>query len=157
VLGYDSLQGLYVHIRGWNMENIRQVTFIRLRIVWKPSEVPSVLCLRLPAYLRAWLAHWICWYSTCPTGAGIAQSVQRLDAGWTAEVSELESRHCEIFHFSTASRPTLGPTQPPIQCVPGVKRPGHEADQLTPTSAEVKNTLIYTSTPPIRLHGIVLN
>jgi hypothetical protein len=54
--------------------------------------------------------------------------------------------------FSTSSRPVLGPTQPPIQWVPGalsqgVKRPGREADH-SPTSAEVKKTWVYTSTPP---------
>jgi hypothetical protein len=32
---------------------------------------------------------------------------------------------------------------------PGVKRPGREADHSSPISAEVKNTLIYTSTPHI--------
>jgi hypothetical protein len=40
---------------------------------------------------------------------------------------------------------------------PGVKRLGREADHSPPTSAEVKNTWMYTSTPPIRLHGVVLN
>jgi hypothetical protein len=40
---------------------------------------------------------------------------------------------------------------------PGVKRPGREADHSPPTSAEVKNVLSYTSTPPIRLHGLVLS
>jgi hypothetical protein len=30
--------------------------------------------------------------------------------------------------------------EPPILWVPGVKRPGHEADHSPPTSAEVKNT-----------------
>jgi hypothetical protein len=38
----------------------------------------------------------------------------------------------------------------------GVKRPGRDADHSPATSAEVKKTWIYTSTP-IRLHGIVLN
>jgi hypothetical protein len=38
---------------------------------------------------------------------------------------------------------TMGPTQPPIQWVPGdlslgVKRPGREADHSPPSSAEVK-------------------
>jgi hypothetical protein len=47
----------------------------------------------------------------------------------------------------------LGPTLPPIQWVPGdlspgVNRPGREADHSPPTSAEVKNKWIYTSTPP---------
>jgi hypothetical protein len=45
--------------------------------------------------------------------------------------------------FTTASRKTLGPTQPPIHSVPkafslGVKRPGREADHSPPSSAEVK-------------------
>jgi len=48
-----------------------------------------------------------------------------------------------IFVFATASRPFLGPTQPPIQWVlgalyPGIKRPGHEVDHSPPSSAEVK-------------------
>jgi hypothetical protein len=56
----------------------------------------------------------------------------------------------------------LGPTQPPIQWVPGalslgVKRPGREADHSPPSSAEVKNAWSYTSTPPICLRGVVLS
>jgi hypothetical protein len=53
----------------------------------------------------------------------------------------------------SSSRPVLGPTQPPVQWLPwtlsqGVKRPGREDDQSPPTIVEVKNTWIYTSTPP---------
>jgi hypothetical protein len=47
---------------------------------------------------------------------------------------------------STSFRPVLGPTQPPIQWVPGVERSGREADHSPTTSAEVRNTWIYTST-----------
>jgi hypothetical protein len=48
-----------------------------------------------------------------------------------------------IFFFTTAFRTALGPTQPPIQWVPGtfslaVNRPGREADHSPPSSAEVK-------------------
>jgi hypothetical protein len=57
------------------------------------------------------------------------------------------------FLFSTSSRPVLEPTQPPFQWVPGalspgLKRPWRVADHSPPTSAEVKKTWIYTSTPP---------
>jgi hypothetical protein len=60
------------------------------------------------------------------------------------------------------SRTALGPTQPPIQCVPGalslgVKRLGREADHSSPSSAEVKNAWSSTSTPSIGLHGMVLS
>jgi hypothetical protein len=46
--------------------------------------------------------------------------------------------------FSTASRQTLGPTQPPIQwgpgaLSPGVKLQGRESDHSPPSSAEDKN------------------
>jgi len=53
------------------------------------------------------------------------------------------------------SRQALWPTQPPIQWVPEVKRPGHEADYSPPSSAEVSNAWSYTSIPPLRLHGVV--
>jgi hypothetical protein len=74
-----------------------------------------------------------------------------------------ESRQeLKIFLFTTASKPALGPTQPPIQWTPGalsmgIKWPGSEADDTPPSSAEVKNAWNYTSIAPIRLHGVVLS
>jgi hypothetical protein len=66
----------------------------------------------------------------------------------------------EIFLFITASRTALGPTQPPIQWVPGalflgVKRPGREAGHSSPSSAEVKECVELYFHSPIRLHGVV--
>ena len=50
----------------------------------------------------------------------------------------IESRWGEIFH---PSRPVLGPTQPPVQWVPGLfwgkERPGRDADPSPPSSAMV--------------------
>jgi hypothetical protein len=55
--------------------------------------------------------------------------------------------------FSIASTPVLGPTQPPIQWVPrtfapGIKRPGHQADHTSPSSAEVKDSGAIPPLPP---------
>jgi hypothetical protein len=65
-----------------------------------------------------------------------------------------------IFLLSTASGSALGPTQPPIQWVPGatsprVKRPGREADHLliVPTS----RTRGAKPPPSIIFHGLVLS
>jgi hypothetical protein len=76
----------------------------------------------------------------------------RLPTGWTIGVLGFDSRWgLGIFLFTTASRTALGPTQSPIQWVPGdlslgIKRPGREADHSPSSRAEVKNTA-----PPIRL------
>jgi hypothetical protein len=69
-------------------------------------------------------------------GAGMDSSVG-IATGW------FHSRQCKIFLFSTASRPALGPIQPPIQWIPGaispeIKRQGREANHTPPSSA-VKN------------------
>jgi hypothetical protein len=52
----------------------------------------------------------------------------------------------KIFLFVTELRPTLGPTQPPIQCVPGA---------LSPVPWSIKVELYLHSS--IRLHGVMLN
>jgi hypothetical protein len=50
-----------------------------------------------------------------------------------------------IFPLASVSRPALGPTQPPVQWVPGgpvpggKARPGRDADHSPPSSAEVEN------------------
>jgi hypothetical protein len=40
---------------------------------------------------------------------------------------------------------------------PGVKQPDREANHSPPSSADVKNTWSYTSSPLINLHGLVIN
>jgi hypothetical protein len=67
-----------------------------------------------------------------------------------------------VFLFTTASRLAPGPTQPPIQWVPGalslvVKWPCCEADPSPQSSAEIKNVWSCTSTCTIRLHCMMLS
>jgi hypothetical protein len=57
-----------------------------------------------------------------------------------------------------SSRPTLGPTQPPMGTgsIPGIKRPGRGVDHIPPSSAEVKERVeLHTSTPTQGLHGLL--
>jgi hypothetical protein len=51
----------------------------------------------------------------------------------------------KIFLFLLASRPPLGPTQPPTKCAPGenspeVERPGSEAVHSPQSSSDAKNS-----------------
>jgi len=84
--------------------------------------------------------------SSSSSWAGVAHSVQWAGYG-VADQGLIPGRGSDSFFLlSTAPRPTLGPTQPPIKWVPlaispGVKRPG-------PSSSEVKNAWNCTSVPP---------
>jgi hypothetical protein len=68
-----------------------------------------------------------------------------LRAGWLSGQSWSPSRD-KIFLLSTSFRPALGPAQPTIRRVPGVRLLECEVEHSPPTRTEVKNTWIYTST-----------
>jgi hypothetical protein len=76
--------------------------------------------------------------------------VQRWATGWM--IGGFYSRQgLGTFFFTTASRPVLGPTQPPIQWVPGalflgVKRPGCETDHSPLSSARSRT---HGTIPPL--------
>jgi len=58
-----------------------------------------------------------------------------------------------IFLFSEASKPAVGPTKSPVQCVlevfyKGIKGPGREAGYSPPSSGEGKSNWSYASIHP---------
>jgi hypothetical protein len=76
--------------------------------------------------------------------------------GWTMKGSEFESLYGKTFSLLYLVQTDLRPIQPPTQWVPGllfsgVKRQERETDHSPLTSAEVKKTWIYASTPSYAL------
>jgi hypothetical protein len=66
------------------------------------------------------------------------------------------------FFTVTLSKPALGPTQPPIQWIPGalslgVKWLGHGADHSPPSGVEVKECMELYLHSQMCLHGVVLS
>jgi hypothetical protein len=66
-----------------------------------------------------------------------------------------------FFLFGTLSKAAMGPTQPPIQRVPEalslrVERPRRESNHSCPSSADVKNSSSYASTPPYVFKALYL-
>jgi hypothetical protein len=49
------------------------------------------------------------------------------------------SKQDRIFLFAVTSKPTVVPTQHPLQWVPWLKQPGREANHTHPSNAEVTN------------------
>jgi len=69
-------------------------------------------------------------------GHNFQSDLQEIERGYILNGLEFESRQRqEIFIFPKMSRPPLGPTQPLIQWLPGLKRPGREVDYPPPCSA----------------------
>jgi hypothetical protein len=67
------------------------------------------------------------------------------DLPFSGDRGSIPGRGERIFPLTSVSRPVLGPTQPPVQLVPGVvsprvkARPGRDADHSPLSSAEVVN------------------
>jgi hypothetical protein len=88
--------------------------------------------------------------------AGRAQRVQRHARGLGVRRSNPGVRR----DFPRQSRPAMGPTQPPIQWLPGlsrgVKRQGRGVDYPPATSAEVKERAeLYLCSPPLGIRGLL--
>jgi hypothetical protein len=80
---------------------------------------------------------------------------------WTTGRWKFDLRQGQrIFPLASVSRPALGPTQPPVQWVPGVLSPGVKRGRGVTLSAHphlVPRSWMsrsYISSPPKRLHGV---
>jgi hypothetical protein len=62
----------------------------------------------------------------------------------------------EVFLYFTAFRPALEPTQPPIELLSGIKRPGREADHTLHLVTKSRMVAIYLHFP-VHLHGVMFN
>jgi hypothetical protein len=94
-------------------------------------------------------------------GAAVAQAVQCLTMGWTIGRSRFDPRQGQrIFLPAPASRLALGPTQPPIQWVPGVLYPGVKCGRGVMLTTHphlvprLRMSRSYTSPPPMCFHGM---
>jgi hypothetical protein len=125
-------------------QNLLQHMYTVLQYHWTvhPSSFLSLL----------WFIQVVCTYTCCPRYSGIPLGYGLDDRGF-------ESRQgLGIVLFSTASRPALGPTQPPIQWVPGalsmgVKRQAREADHSPPSNAGVKR--MREAIPPLSQYAFM--
>jgi hypothetical protein len=94
-------------------------------------------------------------------GAGLPQRYSAgLRVGWLVVRVPARSGNFSLYHRIKIG--SVGPTQLPIEWVPetlslGIKWPARETNHSPPPSAEVKNAWSYTSTPPMRLHSMVLS
>jgi hypothetical protein len=93
-------------------------------------------------------------------GTGIAQRYSAgLRAGWSGFRVPPGAENFSLHHrvqTGSGAHPASSTQWIPGALSLGVKRPGLGADHSPPSSTGVKNAWNYTS-PPIRLHGIVLS
>jgi hypothetical protein len=89
---------------------------------------------------------------SAPSSGSNSKPRRKLATGWRTEWSEFDSRYGQKLSLLHVVQTGSGAHPAYLMgnggSFPGVKRPGREADHSPPTSAEVKNTWLYTSTPP---------
>jgi hypothetical protein len=100
-------------------------------------------------------------------GAGVAQSVQCLTTDWTSGRSRFDPRKGQmIFPLTSVSSPALGPTQPPVQRVPGGPFPGVKRGRgvtltthphLVQRSRMSRSYILFPQAPPLRVAGLLFS
>jgi hypothetical protein len=87
-------------------------------------------------------------------------SLVSIVSGRPGDGGSIPGRGGRIFPLACVSRPTLGPTQPPVKWVPGVLSPGLKRGRdVTLTThphlmTRWRMSRSYTSSPPKYLHGV---
>jgi hypothetical protein len=102
----------------------------------------------------------VCNASVLVIKVGETGSSIRLRAGRPGDRGSIPGRGEMIFPLACASRPALGPTQPPVQWVPGILSPGLKRGRgVTLTTHPIslprsRMSRSYTPSPLKRLHGV---
>jgi hypothetical protein len=148
---------------GKGKKKSKQTPFIESRVATCGRDTDTTL-LRMVIGVWWWLYSPRVWISCGADGLSGGNDTVRLFLHCFIVTSRGHTwTPCHLgFHYTTAFRTALGPTQPPIQWLPGalslgVKRPGREADYSPPSNAEVKECVELYLHSPIRLHGVVLS
>jgi hypothetical protein len=137
-----KFHALTMQIRDFPTFNVNSVS--RLGSSKRCVTAANNICQSLDAFSK---------YNTSPEDTYSFTILLSSDELWAGRPG-FNSWPCKIFLFSTASRPTLGPKQPPIHCVPGalspgVKRQGRDVDHSHPSSAEIKKCGAIPPLPPM--------
>jgi hypothetical protein len=126
---YHGIISSYLHIRHVLLNRIvgRKILYLNIRAFWDVAQCSlfvvngrfrGAYCLHHQVD-GGGSTHLFC------EGPRVAQLVKCLATYWTTGRSKFDLRQWqEIFPISSASRPALGPTQPPVQWVPVVLCPG---------------------------------
>jgi hypothetical protein len=123
-------------------------TMERYTLVWFGVHIVFKCTLCNSAFVFGLHAHLLQIQTYClqvsSGGEELCSSVSLVTMLWAGQPEFNSWQGMGFLLLTTMSRLALGPTQPPIQWVPGalsmgVKQPGHKADHSPLSSAEVKN------------------